>query len=122
MSPSNFSSLKVHRIVEYIKSIGFVFETDELLTKGVQGILRDHYGVHTQLSEQEHLLLMDELYLLAQQSEMREAQVKAREVLPEDSGTVILRQPPEKGYEKATSYVVPYSYPVEGALRELRRP
>ncbi|MFC1896511.1 hypothetical protein ACFL0Q_07635, partial [Thermodesulfobacteriota bacterium] len=46
-------SYRVHKIVEYVKSSGFSFETDELLEMGLQGILRNHYNVFVEWTEDE---------------------------------------------------------------------
>ncbi|MFC1489104.1 hypothetical protein ACFL6B_04570 [Thermodesulfobacteriota bacterium] len=120
MSPSNFSSYRVHRIVEYIKSMGFIFETDELLETGLKNILNDNYNIFQELTDDEFLFVMDELLPLAENNEIKEALVKLKEVLPEDTGDEILNQHLEKGYEKATSYLVHYSYPVDKNLREIK--
>ena len=120
MNPSTISSFRVHRIVEHIKQLGFDFETDELLEMGLQHILQSYYDLFTKLTEDEFLLLLDELYLLAEANEIREAQVKLKEILPEDRGTEIFRQRTDKRYEKATTYPLPYSYPVSEVLRDIK--
>lgn len=123
MIPS-FSSYKVHKIVEHIKSTGFDLETDELEEQDLQELLQDGYGIYTQLSELEGMSLQHELQLLASLNEMREAQVKGRELFPEDTGVEYVRSPQRERLDSGCAWPVFYHYPVDDALKlvPLRRP
>lgn len=113
----SFSSYKVHRIVEYIKSIGFDLDTDELEEQDLHELLQDGYGIYTQLSELEGVSLQRELQLLASLNEMREAQVKGRELFPEDTGTEYVRSPSREELDSGGAWPVFYHYPVDEALK-----
>jgi len=51
MSPST-PSLRVHRIVEYIKEYGFWLETDEVEELGALAVLHKHFGIRMVLSQE----------------------------------------------------------------------
>lgn len=123
MIPS-FSSYKVHKIVEHIKSTGFDLETDELEEQELHELLQDSYGIYTQLSELEGVSLRHELQALASLNEMREAQIKGREIFPEDTGVEYVRSPPREELDSGCTWPVFYRYPVDEALKlvPLRRP
>ena len=111
------ASLRVHRLVEYIKSVEFALETDEVAECGASGVLKNHFGIEIQLSPDELALLHEELMRLAELNEMREAQVKLQELFPEDSGVMLVRQNSKCGKERSTTYQLPFSYPVDENLR-----
>lgn len=64
--------MKVFRLVEYLKSVGFYHDTFDLEDEGVRGILSE-YGVHDDFSEAELEELRKDLYEIAEQNEFREA-------------------------------------------------
>lgn len=123
MTPS-FPSCRVHKIVEYVKSVGFDLETDELEEQNLQELLQDGYDICTHLSDVEEQSLRRELHVLASINEMREAQVKARELFPEDQGIEFVRGLPQEELVSGDAWPVFYSYPVDEALKlvPLRRP
>ena len=64
--------MKVHRIVEYIRSSGeFCFECDEVI-EDVDAVL-SYYGIGDFLDRVERLEVTDELLALAEQFEVAEA-------------------------------------------------
>ena len=64
--------MKVHRIVEYIRSCGeFTFECDEVIES--LDVVLDYYGIYVMLDADECLAVMDELLELAEQFEVSEA-------------------------------------------------
>lgn len=113
-------SLRVHRIVEYIKSVGFWMETDEVEWLGAQEILRVFYELELSLTPEEWDLLEAELLTLAEENEIREAERKRREREPEDSGVMLFRQAGSDETCALTSHALPYSYPVDENLRQIR--
>lgn len=117
MNPS--SCLRVHLLVRCIKQKGFWLETQELEEMGVIKTVQELYGLEPCLSQEEWELLEAELLTLAECNEMREAQVKHRELEPEDSGVMLIHQVSE-GRDSVTSYPLPYSHPVDENLRQVR--
>jgi len=113
------TSLKLHRLVEYIKSAGFDLETDEVAEKGAAGVLSDHLGLGIRLTPDELALIEEELMGLAEANEIREAQVKRRELFPEDTGVMFVRQKSAGQNERATTYPVFFSYPVDENLKTI---
>ena len=113
------SSLRVHMIVEYLKSTGFHLETDEVHDAGVKEILEEQFDIHQKWSEMEIDLLTDELLHLAEQNEIREAQMKMAEVFPQDTGVMKFRQEAHNPGERATGYLIPFAYPADKNLRNL---
>jgi len=64
--------IKVHRIVEYIRSCGeFCFECEEVI-EDVDAVL-SYYGISDFLDQEERLEVIDELLALAEQAEIAEA-------------------------------------------------
>ena len=118
MTPST-TSLKVHKIVEFIKSFGFDLETDDLEEYEIQELLQDLYGIHVALTGSEEDLLRQELHTLANLNEMREAQVKGRELFPEDHGTVCVRGISRDSLYSGDSWPVYFHYPVDRVLKEI---
>ena len=114
-------SRDVHMIVEFVKSRGFDFETDEVMDMDLGMMLSHEYSLRQPLSVDEYELLREELLILAEKNEIREAIRKTRELYPEDSGVMVVREPSRKPGESATAYTMPYFYPVEGALRYVPR-
>ena len=117
MTPPSFL---VHLIVDYLKRSNFDLESDEVLEMGIKNILAN-YNIFLSLSESEYYLLLDELLVLAEQNEIKEAMVKAIETMPEDSGIVYFRQGSNDTEEATATYTLPYSYPVDKNLREIGR-
>lgn len=113
------TSLRVHRIVEYIKRVGFWLETDETMELGAKGILQEFYDLEPCLSQSEWDVLEAELLTLAEENEIREAQRKQREREPLDSGVMIFRQAGSDDSCAITSHALPYSYPVDENLRQI---
>ena len=112
-------SIKIHRIVEFIKSFGFDLETDDLEEYEIQELLQDIYGIHTALTGSEEDLLRQELHILASLNEMREAQIKGRELFPEDHGTICVRSISRDSQYSGDSWPVYFHYPVDQALNEI---
>jgi len=112
------ASFKVHRVVEYLKVVGFDFETDEVEDLGPQEILCAHYGLQLEFSGIEVAMLREEMLQLAEENELREALHQTHQLMPEDSGVELFRGRDKDGSVGA-SYTVPYSYPVDRRLREI---
>ena len=110
-------SYKVLRIFEFIKRAGFDYETDEIFEIGLQKILSSRYGIFVSLSDDEYIMLQDELMYLAEQNEIDEGQVKAKEIHPIESGKEFVRHNSKDVHEKVSVYPVFYSYPVNVALK-----
>ena len=110
-------SLKVHCLVEYMKSAGFWLETDEVRDMGPGPILEKLYGIEVIMTADESGLLQEEMLILAEANEIREAGRKMNEIMPEDKGDVFFRQGSKDPKERATCYTMPYSYPVDQNLR-----
>lgn len=113
-------STTVHKIVEYVKLKGFDYEAHELLDMDLGLVLSKEYGVRELLTQKNLEQIKEDLYLLAEANEIREAIRKDRELQPEDSGVMIFRQPARRYGERATCYTMPYTYPVDEVLREVR--
>lgn len=117
---STISSLRVHHIVEYIKLVGLPLETHEVEDLGAVAVLSECMGINMQLSPDEHTLLQEELIKLAEQNEICEAQAKLKELFPEDCGEMLVRQVSSDSAQSATTYSLPFAYPVDSNLRALR--
>jgi len=119
MMPSSTSFI-AHMTMEYIKSLGFWLETDEVEDMGAVAIVQDIYGLQPCLSRQEWAGLESELFALAEANEIREAEVKRREREIEERGTFFFRQASDGVEETMTVYPMEYSYPVDENLRQTR--
>ena len=113
---ASYFSFRVQKIVEYIKNVGFLLETDEVKDLGVQVVLREEYGICVPLTKEEASLLQQEMLALAEWNEIREAGLKLWEIHPIDSGVIHCRQTAHFGFQRVTSYPVHYSYPVDQNL------
>lgn len=107
--------------VQYIKGKGFHLERDEVLGMGIQEILKLYGFDPNRMEPRCRGLILDALLPLAEANEIREGLVKDRELRPVDSGYELVRQDADEGWESASSYSVFYSYPVEGALKDIPR-
>ena len=105
------SSLKVHRLVNYLRSAGFWLETDEVEQMGPQAILKDVYGQEETLTVDEQKMLKQEMLKLAEENEIREARYKMREALPHDKGDMF--------FKSESTYKMPFEYPVDQNLKSL---
>ena len=112
--------LRIHRIVEYIRSIGTPFTLDELEDLGVVGLLLEVFGIVVGLPPYEVALLEQDLHDLAETYEFRESMRKKRELFPEDRGRMLFREPARRYGERGACYPVPYSYPVDKNMRSIR--
>ena len=65
--------LKLNKIVEYVKLVGFYHDTEDLEDRKIDEILAD-YGIYQWLSDEESSELYKWLYELAEQNEFREAE------------------------------------------------
>lgn len=65
-------SLKLNRIVEYLKAVEFYHDTFDLSEFGVEKVMAE-YGVCEEFSDEEISELKSELLKLAEQNEFREA-------------------------------------------------
>ena len=113
--------IKLHKIIEHVKRVGFPLETDEVEDLEVGEILRRIYGISQALTPAERLALHDAFMALAEANEVREALVKLSEVQPEDHGVVHFRQMSHGLQSSAASYPVHFSYPVDANLRCIGR-
>ena len=116
MTPS-FQSCRVHKLVEFIKSAGFGLETDELDEQDLQKLLQEDYDIYIQLTSSEEESLRRELHVLASFNEMREAQIKGRELFPEDKGVEFVRTPSKDGLCSDDAWPVFYCYPLDDTLK-----
>ena len=64
--------MKLHRLVEYLKSVEFYHDTVDLEDEGVRKVLGE-YGIHDEWTTAELQELNKELYGLAEKNEFREA-------------------------------------------------
>ena len=112
-------SFKIHCLVEYMKSRGFPLESDEVAELGPELVMAEYFDLEMALSPGEADLLQAEMMELARQTEMREAQRKVHELFPEDCGEVHFRQASHERGQRATTYSLPFSYPVDANLRGL---
>lgn len=123
MSPATLSSLRVHRLVQHIKSQGFWLETDEVEELGPLGVLESCYDLRIAgLSQAELDLLREEMLSLAEENEIREGMVKYREVAPTVAGFEICHQVSRypDGRAAVASYPVEFSYPIQPCLKGIR--
>ena len=114
------SSFLVHVIVEHLKRSNFNLESDEVLEMGIYKILAG-YNIFLSLSKPEYYLLLNELLILAEKNEIAEAMVKRGEIMPEDSGVMHFRQEPTDPEESSTYYPLPFSYPVDRTMEQIKR-
>ena len=117
-------SQKVHHLVEHIRSRDFWLETAELLELGVMAVLEEVLGIEVVLTPRERSMVEEELMKLAEANEIREGQIKYRELFPADKGEEIFRSHYKRANEhrdSTTSYVLPFSYPVDENLRQVKR-
>ena len=63
---------RIHRIVEYLKTVEFYHDTYDLADESTQGVLCA-YGIYDIFSPEELRILQNELHALAEQNEFREA-------------------------------------------------
>ena len=117
ISPPSFL---VHSVVEYLKRSDFDLESDEVLDAGLMNILAG-FDIILELSRSEYYQILDELLVLAEQNEIKEALIKTNEIMPTDTGVIYFREHQDNYQEKATAYSVPYSYPVDKNLRDVGR-
>jgi len=68
--------LKLHRLIEFMKSVELYHDTFDIDEKGIREILYE-YGIFDYLTKEELKVMKEELYDLAERNEFREAMVLA---------------------------------------------
>jgi len=68
--------LKLHRLIEFLKSVEFYHDTFDIAENGIREILYE-YGIYDFLTKEELEVLRKELHDVAEQNEFREAVVLA---------------------------------------------
>jgi len=115
-----FPSVRVHSIVEYIKSSNsFLCDAGELEERGVQDILQEDFDIYEALSIEELSTIEDEFLAMAIENEIREASYLFRRLHPDDEGADLLHSSPKNDFGSRSIYIAEYCYPVDENLRKL---
>ena len=85
---ASYFSFRVQKIIEYIKNVGCLLETNEVKNLGVQVVLQEEYGICAPLTKEEASLLQQEMLTLAEWNKIREAGLKLWEIHTIDSGVM----------------------------------
>lgn len=120
MKQTDIQSVRIHNMVEYIRNSGrFLCDLYELAERGIQNILREDFDIYGSFTDEEMAVLKEDLYRMAFDNEMREAQYLYRRLIPYDEGEDLLHSSPDNIYGKVTTYRAGYSYPVQRSIRML---
>ena len=114
-------SLKLHRLIQYLKRTQLKFTADDLTDLGVELTLRAYQGIELDLAPHEIEILEKEVLKLAEKEDIREAVRMYHRSHPEDRGVTGFRQASTEMYGQASVWPVPYSYPVDDSLKSVRK-
>jgi len=65
-------NMKLHRIIEYLKSVEFYHDTFDVTGEGIRAVLAK-YGINDEFTAEELQVLSEAVYLLAEQNEFSQA-------------------------------------------------
>ena len=72
MKQTDFDKWKVHKIVEYVKSIGLEHDLHDIEERGLANILADDFGFTNKFTSEELTQIMSDLYSIALSNELAE--------------------------------------------------